>query len=30
VESVGDDATEAGTDNNTTSTNAAPATIIID
>jgi hypothetical protein len=30
VESVGDDATETGTDNNTTSTNAAPATIIID
>lgn len=30
VEGVGDDATDAGADNNTTSTNAAPATIIID
>lgn len=30
VEGVGDDAADAGTDNNTTSTNAAPATIIID
>lgn len=30
VEGVGDDGADAGTDNNATSTNAAPATIIID
>ena len=30
VEGVGDDATEAGTNNNTTSINVAPATIVID